>query len=381
MLFLIKIIAGLAIGWVSFNNNISNDYWNVNRDGWIEYQLLWNNPKEYFTNLFVSQYSQGYGALFNSLGSFWNDLRTNLLAKFLSLCNFFSRGNYYLNSLIFNFFIFFGHVALYKIFISIYKQKKWLVIIGCFLLPSTLYFTSGLQKDGIVFVTISFICLIVFNWQRFKVINFKLGVLLFLFVLLLFLFRNYALIILAPAIVLWVLVEKYKLPMLRTFFVGYIFILALVYFLGVLFPQNNPLLIVVNKQKDFSTLPIANTQLPLDSLQPNLKSFLINTPQAINHVFFRPYPFEVPSKNLFPVNIELVIYQILFLIFLFKLKKMNWNKLDPFLIFGLFFSISAFLFIGYIIPNWGSIVRYKSIYLPFIITPIICSIGKEKGFL
>ncbi|MGF2413927.1 MAG: hypothetical protein ACQUYJ_16465, partial [Ferruginibacter sp.] len=88
-------MAGLVIGWVSYNvYGKGNDYWNVNRDGWIEYQLLLTNPKEYFTNIFHSQYSQGYSGVFDSFQSFWNDLRNNIITKILSVFNIFSRGNY-----------------------------------------------------------------------------------------------------------------------------------------------------------------------------------------------------------------------------------------------------------------------------------------------
>jgi len=37
-----------------------------------------------------------------------------------------------------------------------------------------------------------------------------------------------------------------------------------------------------------------------------------------------------------------------------------------------------FLFIGYIMPNLGSIVRYRSVYLPFLITPMLCRIDWKK---
>jgi hypothetical protein len=151
ILFFIKIMAGLAIGWLSINiYGKGNDYWDVNREGWIEYQLLWSNPKEYFTNIFQSQYTQGYAGLFDSFQSFWNDLRNNIIIKFISVCNIFTRGNYYCNSIFFNFFCFLGHVAFYRVFIQIFKKQQRAVIIGCFLLPSMLYFTSGIQKDGII---------------------------------------------------------------------------------------------------------------------------------------------------------------------------------------------------------------------------------------
>ena len=105
ILFLVKVFAGLAIGWISLHiYNTGNDYWDVNREGWKEYQLLWSDPHEYFTNLFKSGYSQGYGGVFDSFQSFWNDLRNNIIVKMLSVFNLLTKGNYYINSLLFNFF-------------------------------------------------------------------------------------------------------------------------------------------------------------------------------------------------------------------------------------------------------------------------------------
>jgi hypothetical protein len=49
-------------------------------------------------------------------------------------------------------------------------------------------------------------------------------------------------------------------------------------------------------------------------------------------------------------------------------KKVN----HPFIYFCLFFSLSMLLMIGYTIPIIGAIVRYRSIYLPLLILPLIC---------
>ena len=78
------------------------------QEGLIEYHLLFNNPKEYFSNLFSSGYDNGYAGLFSSTNSYWNDLTSNIIIKFLSICDIFSFGKYYINVIFYNYVIFFG---------------------------------------------------------------------------------------------------------------------------------------------------------------------------------------------------------------------------------------------------------------------------------
>jgi hypothetical protein len=379
ILFLLKIFAGLAIGWISLHiYSTGNDYWDVNREGWKEYQLLWSDPHEYFTNLFRSGYSQGYGGVFDSFQSFWNDLRNNIIIKMLSVFDLFTRGNYYVNSLLFNFFGFLGHVAFYRIFIQIFRKQQLQVIACCFLLPSMLYFTSGVQKDGIIFTTLGMLLYAVFQSLQENYFTIKRLALILLGFLILFLIRSYVLINLLPALIIWIMVVKYKWAPLKSFLIGYT-ILALVFFnFNIIVPAVNPLKTVTDKQSAFFTLPVAATQIQLDTLYPNFKSFLFNAPQAFDHLLLRPYPAEVPAKSILPVNIELLIYQVLFLLYFFFKRKPEPAEQDPFLLFGIFFALTMFLFIGYIMPNLGSIIRYRSVYLPLLLAPIICRINWQK---
>jgi hypothetical protein len=376
LLFLVKILGGLAIGWISYHlYDVKNDYWDMNRQGWDEYQLLWNNPKEYLTNIFKSGYQNGYGGLFDSFQSFWNDLRNNIIIKLISVCDLFSRGNYYINSLFFNFCCFLGHIAFYRIFIQIYKKQQLGVIICCFFLPSLLYFSSGIQKDGIVFSVLGALCFAVYTSLQSNTISFKRLFVIILSLPMLFLIRSYVLINIVPALIIWVLVEKYKWKPLRSFIIGYI-VAGLIFFnISSLFHSIDPPKTVVQKQADFLALPVAVTQINVDTLQPNFKSFLQNTPQALNHLLLRPYPLELPSKSMLPMNIELLIYQLLFVLFLFFRQKDDKGGINSFILFGVFFTLTMFLFIGYLMPNLGSLIRYRSIYIPFLITPVICGIN------
>lgn len=372
-------MAGLVIGWVSYYvYSPGNDYWTLNKHGWEEYQLLWNNPKEYFTNLFHSGYSNPYGGLFDSFGSFWNDLRNNIIIKFLSICNIFSQGNYYINSLFFNFFCFFGHVAFYRIFIQLYKNQRLLVILCTFFLPSVVYFSSGIQKDGIVFTALGVLCYATFQSLNEHRVSFIRILLILLAFIILFLIRSYVLINLLPAYIIWVLVGWFKWAPLKSFIIGYIAAGILLFNINSVLPSVNPLKIITKRQADFMALETATTEINLDTLRPDFASFLHNAPQAYNHLLLRPYLTELPKKSMLPLNIETFIYQLLFVLFLIFRKKSESTDMSSFIFFGVFFTLTMFLFIGYIMPNLGSLIRYRSIYIPFLITPVICGINWQS---
>jgi hypothetical protein len=111
----------------------------------------------------------------------------------------------------------------------------------------------------------------------------------------------------------------------------------------------------------------------INPLYPNFRSFFNNIPQAINHSLMRPYFTEIESFVYLPFAIEIFLFEILFLLFIFFRKKESIT--DPLIYFCVFFSVTMFLVIGYTIPIIGAIVRYRSIYFILLMIPIMCGIN------
>jgi hypothetical protein len=379
-LFLLKVAAGIAIGWVSLNYyGAGNDYWDINKYSWKEYQLLINDPKEYFTNIFKSHYENGYTNIFDSYASYWNDLRNYIVIKFISIIDIFTRGNYYVNSIFFGFLGFLGHIGLYRVFISIYKNKQQLVIIGCFLLPSMLYFSSGIHKDSVIFYAVGMVCYYFHDCFSNNVYHFKRILTIIFLLLLIFLIRNFIFLAILPALTAFFISIKKKWSPFRTFVISYAITGFLFFNISSVFPSINLPETIAGRQWDFKNqpwMPIANTDIYLNILYPNFRSFLNNTPQALNHSLMRPYITEPSSRMLLPFAIELFAYQVLLILFLLFNEKTA--PTPPFIYFGLFFSLVVFLNIGYTIPNIASLIRYRSLYLPFVITPLLCLTNWQK---
>ncbi len=371
-LFIIKLFAGFLIGWVSANYYPVNDYWDLNYKSIEDFHLLLNHPRSFFSDLFYNPYQGNFGRFFNAVGSYWNDLRNNIIIKILAILNIVSHGSYYINSMLLNSFGFIGLTALYRVYKDVYPQYKTRLMIGCFLLPSTLYFTSGIHKDLFVATFLAFfvysIYFIVqkgFSWKR-------LGLMVFSTLMLLIL-RNFLFIILIPATISYFISAKFNINPLKISALILFSILIVLGSIELLFKNFHPLEIITQRQYDFLTLEKAGSQLQMNELKPTFKSFIVNFPQAVNHAFLRPYYWDSSNKFSFLLSIELTGYLLLLILFLFRFQmKININS--NIVVFGIIVSMYMFLFIGYIIPNIGSIVRYRSIYIPFLITPIFSNV-------
>lgn len=372
MLFLLKVMAGIFYGWMGVYYGTTAqmvDTWHFHEQGKIEYQILWDNPTEYFSNLFISNYPHGYEGFFASSESYWNDLKSNVFIKFISILHLFSFENYYINVIFYSFLTFFGPVALFRVLKDRFPLRQKALTIGVFLIPSFLYWCSGLHKDGLLFLGIS---LVVFHTWR--LINNKkvLSSAFFgiaLGVLLMFLMRNFLLVVLAPAIIAWCLTVRFRIRAWISFTGTYLIFILLFFNLRYIFPALDLPQAVVNKQQAFLKLK-GTSNIAISELEPTASSFLQRTPQAISLSTLRPYPSDIrhlPSLFAAVETILLLLIMALSVCFAFPHRRRG----DPLMYFLLFFSLSLLLVIGFSVNNLGAIVRYRSIVLPFLLAPAL----------
>lgn len=375
-LFLLRIFVSIIGCYLNIYYFPVSDSLVFHKIGIQEYHLLFQNPQQYFTNIFHSNSSDGYSRLFDDSKSFWNDLRTNLLGKMLSIFDIFSFRNFWINTLFYNFIIFFGGVALYKAFIKIFPTAFYQLIICIFILPSALFFTSMIHRDGLILLSLSmiiyhtlFIMNHRFSWKRFCII--------LLFIGLIFLLRNFVFITLIPALVGWLLARKFRKFAFISFVGVYAFTTILFFTSGYISPRADLPQYVSSRQLSFVEIGKKGAStINIKPLYPNLRSFLENLPQAFDHAMLRPYLSEIRDFEYVPFALEIFIIEILFVIFLFYRKK---NIIvDPVIYFCIFFSVTMILITGYTVPIIGAIVRYRSIYLIFLLIPITCYIDWTK---
>lgn len=356
-----------------FNNILSySDYKAYNIQGFQQYQLLLSDPYLFFTDAQEYLEKYGFGGFWKSSDSFWAYSRFIVMYKLIAFTDLITKGNFYFNSTIFSSFVFIAHITFYRIYSDMYPGNKFKIVIVTFLLPSVLMYTACVHKDGLLFICLSAISY--FTYFFFKpshIINWKLYAWLFFGLTGVFIFRNYVLLAILPALTVAMLIKF--LPLNKwLILVSCLVIFGSLFFITGYFHTSFSLpAAVLNRRQDFEGIEAGNTGLIMRTMYPNLKSFIINFPQALNHSLLRPYLLEFPGVGILLAALELFLYQLLFLLFVF-LRNKKQVFLNEFNTFGLLTFLITIIIIGYTVPNAGAIVRYRSVFWVFVLCPMVC---------
>lgn len=374
--FLLKVMAGIFYGWIGlYYGGLAKmqDTWNFHFSSLEDYNLLLRDPGDFISNLFKDPYeSSGVDAFFGSDNSYWNDLKGNLFIKILSLFNLLSTGNYYINVIFYSFITLFGPLATYRVMSDVFPTRKTQVLLATFLVPSFIYWTSGIHKEGLIFTGISLVIYAMYfglkekKWGVRRISSLIIGLLLLLAL------RNFIFVIIVAAVVTWILANRFPQKGLAVFAIAYILFILLFFTLRYIDERFDFPRAVVEKQKAFLNLEPGNSTIATKALNASAGSFLKNIPQAVNLSMLRPFPGDVKHILSLAAAIEIELLLLLFLLFLLLRRRENNHNI--LIYFCVFFSLSLLLAIGFTNNNLGAIVRYRSVIIPLLIIPIVAKI-------
>jgi len=371
-------MAGIFYGWIGvYYGDMAQmlDTWAYHVQGLEEHKLLMTHPVDFISSLFHNSYQEGYSNFLLSKNSWWNDVKANFFIKVMAIFDVFSFGNYYVNVIFYSFISFFGPMAIYKVMKDVFPAQKTPVLLATFLLPSFLYWTSGLHKEGLIFLGLS---LMIYHFyfgikgKRFSVYRILLILLGFALVIIL---RNFLVLALLPPLFAWLLCSKLKFNPLVIYLAVSVFFLSLFFTIKYVIPGLDLPQSVVTKQKEFINLQ-GHSSVNVNELQPNFISFLVNAPQAFSLAALRPYPSDV--RHLLSLAAAMEISMVLLFFFVFLFLRRRGMQYSPVLLFCLFFSISVLFMIGYTVNNLGAIVRYRSIVFPLLLVPMAAKIDWSR---
>lgn len=375
-LFWLYIIVGCIHGKI-LEKDVVADTWGYHKFGGWEYDIYKKSPREYFLNLFQTGYSHGFDGVFRTRDSYWNDLKTNLMAKLVSVFHVMTGMRYYVNLILFNFLIFFGHAGLFRFFRRYYPDATGWLVVAVFLLPSVIFFGGTLHKDGLMLALLGLLL------QQSDALWYREGksglrlLVIVLSLLLMFFLRNYMVLLLVPLL----LVAALKRTMgwrLRWMIPGLLILGGGLFFgIGHWVPSVNPPMLFIDKQTEFLALEPARTTLPLQKLEPGLGSFIKVLPEAAQHAFLRPWPGDYRlSAVLGAFALEWYFY-----IGLVFLSLRNRRKHPAIVYLLLLYSLLMCLSFGYTVPVLAAIIRYRAIFLPFLMVPVLSQLTWfHKGF-
>lgn len=378
ILFLLKVMAGIFYGWIGiYYGQMAQmiDTWAYHVESLSEYKLLTSDPVEFFTNLFHSSYEKGYSNFLTSQNSWWNDVKANFLIKILAIFNLFSFGNYYINIIFYSFISFFGPIAIYRVMADVFPGRKFILLIAVFLAPSFIYWTSGLHKEGLIFLGLA---LMIYHFYfGFKENRFSLTrilVILFGFALVLIL-RNFLILPLLPPLFAWMLCQRLKWSPVLVFSSVFLIWILLFFTAKYLHPSLDFPNATVLKQQEFLKLG-GGSAVPVKKLEPTPASYISLLPQALSLTVLRPYPTDVRHLLSLAAAIEIALLLLVFLIFL--LLKTKGRRPVPLILFCIFFSFGVLVMVGYTVNILGAIVRYRSIVFPLLLAPVAANINWNK---
>jgi hypothetical protein len=371
LIFLLKVIAGLAYGWISLNFFKTSDTWSAFRKALPETEMLQRDPGQFFGTIFRNNYDHGFDRFLSSRDSWWNDLHNTIFIKFIAVLNLLTNNSYYTNVLFFALLSTAGSVALYRMFAQLFPGRPLAIAAGCVLPPSFLLWASGLTRDCLIAVS-----LYLSFYAFFKILQVgfraRYAAALMAGLMMLLVFRNYMLVLVLVTFLPWLVAARSKWHPL-IIFGGFYLVYALLFFqIHHIFPSVDPPQILVDKQRDFYTL-IGQSRIETPALEPTFLSFATHSGHALILVFFRPFINETHNLLSALACIEIVCCWGLLVWWMFRYQG-SWRPHSA-IAACLMFCLAELLVMGFTVNFLGAIVRYRSLLLPLLLTPLLATGG------
>jgi hypothetical protein len=377
-IFLIKVIAGIALLLIYthyYNDRFNSDVYKYFDDSRYIFGAIPEKPLDYIKMLTgIGDGSNYFHHNYYSRMEFWykewdyhlfNDNRT--IIRFNAFVSLFSFRSIFVHSVLMAFISFVGFFAIFKTFFQIVKTNTYFLLLGVFLLPSVLFWTSGVLKEGVLMFAFG-----LFVYSFSKIIQRFSAYYLLIFIgsiLILSISKFYVLVAAVPGIIsiVWLRFSKFKKPLL-TFSIVH---LAL-FFIAT---RSEYLLFVLHKkQKDFiasiEDYSRVGSYFNIPKLEPEALSLIKNTPIAIFNTLFRPTIFEMNSAVIALAALENAFIIGCIVVGLAYSNITNIKHREWFY-FSIFFTLILFALSGLTTPVMGALVRYKVPALPFLFIALL----------
>jgi hypothetical protein len=373
--FALKIGAGLLL-WAVYNY-----HYNFRSDTFIYFEdamtirNLWTEDRQAFWSFFW-----GYGTENPAFDFVHERLKTwtrsynygltydgPTIVRINLIISLFSFGYYHVHTVMMCFISLIGLTAIYKTFQSYFVKKELLLFGACFLIPSVVFWSSGVLKEAPLVMAFGLLVYSIFQLLQ----NFKRPYLWIVFLtsawIMVFL-KEYVLMSLLPALISLLVC---KILMNRFVILTFLFVHAACFLIAInasaFFVGGNFLYVLQKKQTDFYNFTqLVNAQSGIERIDiSDHAHFIMGYPQALANTYFRPHLLEMKSPFYVPIAIENLLFVFLLVVPFFYPQKLPKRSLVIFL-FVLSFVLVIGGIIGFTVPILGTAIRYKIIALPFL---------------
>lgn len=296
---------------------------------------------------------------------FFNDNATIIKAN--SIVLHFSRGSYGVHIAFWCFFAIIGLTAIYKAVVAYFPRKKAAMFLAVFLLPTVLFWGSGVLKEPILLMGLGLFTLGFFRWiygeHRWPDI-----LALFCGLLLLLITKGYVLQCMAPAIIGLILTKVTKGRKFYLWFaLPHVLALVLVFAGGYVSDKLDVPRIMGLKQIAFYNVAEqsnAGSVIELPEIRQSA-DIILHAPEALTTAYLRPWPWEWDKITYIPPALENLFLMFCILLMAWNFKK-PYGLAIPILAFSASFALVMGILTGEVVPILGSLVRYKTPALIFL---------------
>jgi hypothetical protein len=263
--FILKILFGILLYLVYtfyYTDRSTADIYKYFDDSNVLFDALFTKPQDYFQMLFgIGNDTPYFDVYYNQMNHWYREYDSNLyndshtIIRFNAVIRLFSMGVYNVHTVFMCFLSLLGLTAIYKTFIPVMKDKSLLLFGAVFLIPSVLFWGSGVLKEGLLFFGLGFLVyyshkVIYGEWSAKSIfwILFSIVVLA--------LTKFYVAIAVIPALAANYWIEKTGN---KSVLLKYIASYSLLFSAGLF--ATNSLQVLVQKQKDFINLANGGTYL------------------------------------------------------------------------------------------------------------------------
>ncbi|MFD3000834.1 hypothetical protein ACFS7Z_10715 [Pontibacter toksunensis] len=294
--------------------------------------------------------------------------------KLLSVLNLFTAGFYYLNALYLSLFSFWGAARLVAVLSQLFPQWRAAAAAAFFFFPSVAFWSAGLSKDAFMFGSMCWVVAFAFSVAHGQRVSFwhilLLPMMLYVFIRI----KLFYSAVIVPLLLLYIIVkraaEKVEVLMHRQ-----VFFFLLSFFVGVLLTVLLQDYLPMDYLLEHSTrnyvamlkMSLHGPHIVLENMAPSVKGLILSYPEALLSAVYRPFFGEAWEALYVLMGLENLLLLLLSVMALASAVKNPGLKVEPVHVLFLLFVLLLGGIVGLTTPNFGSLSRYRIVFLPFLV--------------
>lgn len=373
---LLHIFSGLAIGWLYTYHYKEGDTLVFFTEGVKLTALARQDFSAYLAFLWTGE---GPSNFLNSL--YYQNDRALFMVKLTSLTNLLSFDNYWVSSLYFSLLSFFSSWKLSTTLTRYYPSAKAAVTLSFLLLPSAVFWSSGIVKESLALATLYYVLHVFLLFYKESKITWYRVILLVVSSWLLYIIKYYYVAVLMPVLLTAILHQKISKRMTTDSFWLHTALWIIIFVcLSLSVTQLHPnfyldrfLWVLYNNYQDFISFSQPGDVMLFPFLKESWVSVLLLSPWAFMSGVFRPFFWE--STNLFQAvaSIENLLLLLLTLTALPSLRALSRHTDRMLLLAAIVYCFTLSTFLTLSTPNFGTLIRYRVGFLPLFVFLITAS--------